>query len=185
MFDEKFRAEYKNIKAPEELYSRIMNAEASEVKKSNIVQFRKIGSLAAAAAVILVCGFFFMTADKSPEVYLGTEKLTEEVHITEADTGSIMLARMSGEISCELTLELKTDTEITVNQGMLLAEDGEVLLSEEASSVFSGEVRCKWVVPFADTASAYLIKLEDKNGTYFIQLYFDSEAEQWAACLTK
>lgn len=185
MFDEKFKAEYNSIKAPEELYSRIMNAGEPKVKKDNIVQFRKIGSLAAAVSVILAIGFFFMTADKSPEVYVGTEKLTEEVHITEADTGSIMPARMNNEISCDMTLDLKTDTEITLNWGVLLSEDGEVLLEHDKPTVFSGELKGKWVLPGADASFNYLMMLKDKNGTHFIKLYFDSEAEQWAACLTK
>ncbi|MBE6790021.1 MAG: hypothetical protein E7535_02385 [Ruminococcaceae bacterium] len=185
MFDDRFKEEYKSIKAPEELYSRIMNTETEKAEKGNIVQFRKMASFAAAAAVILVAGLFIITGDKAPEIYVGTEKLTAEVQITEADTGSIMLARMNNEIVCELTLELKKETVITMSCGSLQSEEGEILLDAERSSEFSGELKAKWIVPFADTADTYTIRLEDKNGTHFINLYFDSEAEQWTACLTK
>ena len=49
MFDEGFRSEYKSIKAPEELYARIINAEPVR-KRNNVVAFRRIAASAAAFA---------------------------------------------------------------------------------------------------------------------------------------
>lgn len=184
MSDSKFRSEYLNIKAPDELYDRIMNADETKVKNGNIVQFRKIGSLAAAIAVILVAGFFFMNADKTPEVYVGNEKLTEEVHITEANSGSLMLARMNNEIMCELTINLKTETEVFTSQGSLYSENGEILADNNKSGVFSGELKCKWVVPMPDASFNYIITLKDKSGFHYVKLYYDDEASQWATCFS-
>ena len=38
MSDNRFRSEYLNIKAPDELYDRIMNADETKVKNGNVVQ---------------------------------------------------------------------------------------------------------------------------------------------------
>ncbi len=184
MSDSRFREEYLNIKAPEELYDRIVNADETEVKSGKLVQFRRIGSLAAAIAVILVAGFFFMNSDKTPEVYVGAERLTEEVHITQAQSESLMLARLGNEIMCDLTINLRTETEVFTSWGTLYSENGEILADNNKTGVFSGELKCKWVVPVPDPSFSYLITLKDKNGFHYVKLYYDNDVSQWTACFT-
>ena len=185
MSDERLRAEYLKIKAPDELYERIKNAGPTEEKKAVVIPFRRIVAMAAALAVIIATGFMLNTADKMPSVYMGSEKLTGEITLTQKDNDGIMLARMGNEISCEMTLELKRDTTVELTQGLLLSQSGEVLLAEGEEAVFSDDLFCKWVVPAADEEATYHLSLSDKNGTYLINLYFDKQTDNWTVCLTK
>ncbi|MBR3767754.1 MAG: hypothetical protein IKL10_05895 [Clostridia bacterium] len=184
MLDKKFTDEYKSIKAPVELYDRIMNAEKPEVKKSNVVPFGKLASLAAAVAVIIIAGFVF-SSDSLPAVYMGTEKLTGEVSIAEESNDALMLARAMNEIKCELTFDIKRETKIFLSEGLLFDEKDNIILEAEKEEVFSEKFSCKWVVPMADESRTYEIRLSDKNGTYFITLSFDRQNGTWTASLTK
>ncbi len=185
MSDIKIREEYLKIKAPDELYERIMNAGPTEEKKAVIIPFGRIVAMAAALAVIIATGFILKSGGAMPSVYMGNEKLTGEITLTQAENEGIMLARTGTEISCEMTVELKRDTTVELTHGILLSESGEVLLAEGESSVFSENLFCKWVVPAADEETTYSLSLSDKNGTYLINLYFDKQAENWTVCLTK
>ncbi len=185
MSDESLRAEYLKIKAPEQLYERIMNAGPTEEKNTVVIPFRKIVAMAAALAVIIATGFMLTTVNTVPAVYMGNERLTGEITLTQAENDGIMLARMGNEVSCEMTLELKRDTTVELTQGLLLSQSGEVLLAEGEKSVFSDDLFCKWVVPAADEETTYSVGLSDKKGTYLINLYFDKQTGNWTVCLTK
>jgi len=185
MFDEKFRAQYENIKAPDELYSRIMNAEAPEVKKNNTVLFRKIAATAAAAAVVLTASVFFIGRPVVPDIYIGEEKLTGEVTLSEEESPALMLARAGNEVKCELTLSIEKDTFISISEGFLFDVDGNLLLDAEEGKNFSEELFCSWNVPNADSEKQYEMTLRDKNGTYIITLSFDSFLGKWTVGLTE
>ncbi len=185
MFDDKVREEYKSIKAPEELYEKIMNAEPAVNKTAQVIPFRKILAAAAALAITVISAFVLTGRNSMPVVYMGTEKLTGEIALTEVENNGIMLARMSNEISCEMTLELKKDTTVFLKQGILLSASGEVLLAQGENTVFSDTVRCNWTVPAADTSSVYEMEISDKNGTYLITLYFDIQTDSWTVCMTE
>lgn len=185
MFDGKLREEYLEIKAPPELYERIMNAEGVSEKKNNIVTFRKVVSLAAAVAIIISAGFFFVRSGNTPGVYMGTEKLTGEVSITENSGDGISLARAMNEISCELTFDIKNETVIVLSDGFLCGDDGNVILESGNEESFSEKLSCKWIIPMADESKEYEISLKNKNGEYFVKLYFDGQEKIWTACLTK
>lgn len=185
MFNDKVRAEYQSIKAPDELYERIMNTEPAREEKAVVVQFRKIAAMAAALAVIIATGFVLSMYDKAPVIYMGSERLTGEIALTQAENDGIMLARMSNEVSCEIVLELKKETTVALSQGILLSQSGEVLLEENESKEFSGTLRCNWVVPAADEDVVYEMTLSDNKGLHNITLYFDRQTDNWTVCMTK
>ncbi len=185
MFNDKVRAEYQSIKAPEELYGRLLNTDRPGEKKATVISFRRIAALAAAFAVVICCAFVLTQRSNIPDIYLGSEKLTGEITLTSENNDGIMLARMGTEIGCEMTLELKKDTRVSVIQGILLSDSGEVILAEGEDKVFSENLRCKWLVPDADREMTYEIRLFDEKGTYLINLYFDKQTENWTVCLTK
>ncbi len=185
MFNEEIRAEYQKIKAPDELYERILNADRTEEKKAVVIPFRRIGALAAAFAVIICCAFVLTGRSVAPDIYLGSEKLTGEIALTKENNDGIMLARTGNEIGCEMTLQLKKDTTVTVVQGILLSDSGEVILAEGENKIFSDDLRCKWLVPDAREDMTYALSISDKKGTYLINLYFDGQTENWTVCLTK
>ena len=185
MFDEKVISEYKSIKAPEELYGRIMSSEISAPKKSNIAYFGSISSIAAGLAIVVASLVFFFGRGTEPVVYLGSEMLTSEVMVTQDASDGIMLLRGFGEISCELTFEINKKTEISLSDGFLFNSDGEMLLTSEESKSFTEGFSAKWTVPAADEGAVYTVSLSDEKGTHFIRLYFDRDEGQWTASLTK
>ena len=184
MFNEEIRAEYQKIKAPDELYERILNADRAGDKKAEVIPFRRIAALAAAFAVIVCCSVLAGRSD-APGIYLGSERLTDEIALTNENNDGIALARMGNEIGCEMTLQLKKDTTVTVIQGILLSDSGEVILAEGENKVFSEDLRCKWLVPDARKDLTYALSISDKKGTYIINLYFDGQTDNWTVCLTK
>ncbi len=185
MFDEKFISEYKKIKAPDELYDKIQNAEAPQVKNNIRVYVKTAITVAAAFAVVLITAFALSDKGSIPDIYIGGEKLAEEVNITKASDNGIMLARSMDELSVDITLELKAETSLTASDGLLLSSEGELLTEGGNSISFSENVALKWMIPVPDTEKTYEIEFTDKNGTYFITLSFDSRAQIWNACLTK
>ena len=185
MPDRDFLEEYKNIKAPDELYSRIMNSAPSEASKGNVVPFRRLGSLAAAVAVIVLIGFVLMSQNSVPEIYLGGERLTGEVAVSQAETDSIMLLRAGTEVICELTLDLKNASVLTAVNGIVSDNDGNILLNEGEETELKDKISIKWTVPFADTELSYELKLCDKNGAYSVILSFDKNSGSWNAALSK
>ena len=185
MFNDKLRAEYQSIKAPEELYERILNTDRPEEKKAVVIPFRRIAATAAAFAVIICCAFILTSRSNMPDIYLGSERLTGEITLTRENNDGIMLARMGTEIGCEMSLQLKKDTNVSVIHGILLSDSGEVILEEGEEKVFSEALQCKWLVPDADREMTYTLSLSDKKGTYLINLYFDKQTDNWTVCLTK
>ena len=185
MFNDKVRAEYQSIKAPEELYERILNADRPGEKKAVVIPFRKYAAFAAALAVIICSAFILADTGAAPGIYLGNERLTGEITLTSENNDGIMLARAGMEIGCEMTLELKKDTKVTAVNGILLSDSGEVILTECEEKIFSESLQCKWLVPDADEELSYELCLSDKKGTYTINLYFDKQTDNWTVCLTK
>ena len=185
MFNEEIRAEYQKIKAPDELYERILNAERTGKKNAVVIPFRKVAAMAAAVAVIICCAFVLTNTSSVPDIYLGSERLTGEIALTNENNDGIMLARMGNEVGCEMTLQLKKDTTVTVIHGILLSDSGEVILAEGENKIFSDDLRCKWLVPDAREDMTYTLSISDKKGTYNINLYFDGQTGNWTVCLTK
>lgn len=185
MFNDKVKSEYQTIKAPEELYERILNTDRPGEKKAAVIPFRRIAALAAAFTVVICCAFVLTQRSNMPDIYLGSEKLTSEITLTSESNDGIMLARTGTEIGCEMTLELKKDTMVSAVNGILLSDSGEVILTEGEEKTFSEPLQCKWLVPDADREMTYEIRLSDKKGTYTINLYFDKQTDNWTVCLTK
>lgn len=185
MFNDKVKAEYQSVKAPAELYERILNTDRPGEKKAVVIPFRRYAAIAAALAVI-VCSVFVLTGrNAAPDIYLGSERLTGEITLTSENNDGIMLARTGREIGCEMTLRLKKDTVVTTVNGILLSDSGEVILTEGEEKTFSEPLQCKWLVPDADREMTYSICLSDKKGTYTINLYFDKQTDSWTVSLTK
>ncbi len=184
MTDKKFREEYNSIKAPEELYGRIMNSGKDEVK-SSVQPFRKIIAAAASFAVILTAAVAMLTYDGAPEIYVGGTRLTGEVELTEKNNDGLMLARAGSEVSCEFTFSFDRETTVSLSDGILLSEDGTVISVSDEEKSFKDALLCKWVIGNADNGKTYEMKLSDGRRDYFITLSFDNADGQWTAALTE
>lgn len=181
----KFISEYKSIKAPDELYERILNADTVREKKNNVVLFRRIAASAAAFAVIAVTGFVLLTGDSAPEIYVGNEQLTGEITLSEAQNNGIMLARAGDAVECDLNFSVKREALVSVSDGFLQDADGKTILESGENKSFSGEFTAKWTVPFADAEKEYTLILKDKKNEYSVKLYFDSIDNEWVVNLTE
>ena len=184
MADKRFREEYSSIKAPEELYGRIMNAKKDEVK-SSVVPFRKIIAAAASFAVVLTAAVAMLTYDGAPEIYVGGTRLTDEVELTEKNNDGLMLARTGNEVSCAFSFEFNKDIKVSLSDGMLFSEDGALISDSSEEKTLSGKTQCKWVVMNADNGNKYEMRISEGRRNYLITLSFDNAAGQWTAALTE
>lgn len=185
MFDDKFIEEYKRIKAPDELYQRILGEEKKENKTSRVVVFRRLTAAAAAIAVIIAAGLALMPRGNQPTVYVNGNELSEAVTFASSAGDGIMLARNFSELSCEIDIRFPELTQVTVHDGILTSEDGTIILSAEGTMDCEASLKAVWTVPDADNSLVYSLSFKDKNGSYRITLYFDGEADYWTAELTK
>ncbi len=185
MFDDNFISEYKSIKAPDELYQRILREEKKENTASRVVVFRRVAAMAAAIAVMIGVGFMLRSEGTRPSVYVNGSELTETVTFAGAQQNGIMLARNLNELACEVDIEFSVPTEITADGGILTAEDGTVILASGSAVTREGAFKAVWTIPGADNELVYSLSFEDKDGSYRIKLYFDGEADCWTAELTK
>lgn len=185
MSEDNFKKEYQSIKAPEELLGRIKDAGSSTHSRNNVIAVSSVLSVAAAVAVIFVSVFMFKGNDAFPSVYLGNEKLTGDVGITEDNNGGISLARAVNEINCDLVFDFTQETKIFLSEGLLFDENGNIMLGAGEEASFDGRLSCVWTLPSADESRIYEISLTDKNGEYSVKLEFDRQEGIWTARLTK
>lgn len=185
MSENKFRAEYMSIKAPEELYERILNADSVSTGKGRVVLFRRIAASAAAFAVIAVTGFVLLLGNKAPEVYVGSEQLTGEISISETQNSGIMLARAGNSVECELSFSLKREARVSISDGFLRDESGEIKLASGEEKSFSDKFAVVWSVPDANTEKEYTLTLRDNREEYSVKLYFDRIDSEWKVNLTE
>lgn len=184
MSDKGFMSEYKSIKAPEELYDRILNAD-KKTQKNNILMFRRISASAAALAIIAVTAFVVMSGNSSPEIYVGAEQLTGEVALTENGTDKIMIARTGNTVKCEFSLKLKKESVLIISEGYLFDENDGIILEAGEEKSFSDKLTVRWEIPFADTQKEYYLTLSDGKREYSVKMYFDSTDGNWAVSLTE
>lgn len=185
MFDGKFIEEYKSIKAPDELYQRILGEEKKENKPSRVVAFRRLTAAAAAIAVILIAGFSLMPHSSQPSVYVNGNELSEAVTFSSGTQSGIMLARSLNEVCCDIDIRFTESTEIKVSDGILTSEEATVLLTPDETLTSDDVLTAVWTIPDADVNLTYSLSFTDKNDAYRIELYFDGEAACWTAELTK
>lgn len=171
MFDEKFKSQYDVIKAPDELYDRIIGSQTLKAKPKNTV-YKKIGTLAAVLAVCVISCFVLMTFNSSPKIYVDGERLSEKALIPSQDNTAVTLARAEAVYEYKLRLKTKKGTVITVENGNLTTADGEIFLLQGESAPLDTDTVFIWSVPTDSDSQKYSIKLERNEKTYYIELSF-------------
>lgn len=172
MFDEKFKSQYDAIKAPDELYDRIIGSQSLKAKPKSTA-YKKIGTLAAVLAVCVISCFVLMTFNSYPKIYVDGEKLSEKALTPSRDNTAVMLARAEAVYEYELKLKTKKGTVITVENGSLTTADGEIFLLQGESAPLDTDTVFIWSVPTDSDSQKYSIKLELNEKTYYIELSFD------------
>lgn len=185
MSDKSFIAEYKSIKAPDELFDKIMT-DSRPPEKTNIKVYIKTAAGIAAALIITLVSAFALTGNSNaPSIFIGDELLTGEVLITSENADGIMLARAVNELCVNFRIEEKEDISITPKNGFVLDENGEILCEENNTLGISSSSALRWTIPIPDENSIYTMDISDKNGNHTLTLSFDRQTENWTVSLNK
>lgn len=135
MFKEQELNTYRSIRAPEELYGKIMAAK----KPQRHWQKYTAGLVAACLVLALGAGFFFRGG--SPDIVVNGQPLESSVVYYDLSVASEM--RNTPVVSVPVELELPRKAQITVTEGQLIA-DGQ---SSAQSLKASGTVTVLWEIP--------------------------------------
>ncbi len=185
MSDKGFMAEYKSIKAPDELFDKIMNDPLPSEKNNIRVYIKTAAGIAAALIITLISAFALTGNSSTPGIFIGDELLTGEVLITSADTNGIMLARAVNELCVDFRVEEKDELSLTPENGFVLNENGEILCEENKAFTVSSSSALRWTVPFPEENSIYTMNISGKNGEFTLTLSFDRQSSSWTVSLNK
>ncbi len=144
MFDKKHIDAYSNIKAPDELFEKVVNAKP---EKSKVYLIPLISSLA--ACLILIFGVAaFSSMSFNPEVSFNGAVLTADTVITGTTNSGVAPAsayEMRSLATLKIPVELKLDskTEVAVSNGAIILENGE----RTQNTSLEGNIALLWEVP--------------------------------------
>ena len=137
MFNKSQLNAYNNIKAPDELFEKVANAEP---KKSKIYLIPLVSSLA--ACLILIFGIASFSSFSAPKVTFNGQDLSESVVFYDISPANILDMRSSPVLSLPVDLELKSTTEVAVSEGVILLNNGE----RAQSKTLEGDVSLVWEI---------------------------------------
>ena len=174
MYDKVQIDAYMDIKAPEALRERVLNA-CGKQKRANGKIFR-YSALAACLALIIALSVFFGSAGDIGISMSGTEIGEEPIQMPVS--ASMAAARSATGIIFEIDLDRPSD--ITTEDGEVYvfnAENGEAVSNRGAN----GLVTVVWNTTLDDTGKTYVLKIENSRGLTEVNLLFN-EAAGWMVC---
>lgn len=182
MPDKKTVDAYRSIRAPEELREKVLSSTKEENRpKNNIVVFRKISSVAAVLAAVVLASLVVVSPWNDVKVAGVNGKIGSSYTSVKDNENAAVFARYSDELTVPLTLDVSKDTEITVTDGNVTDEAGEMI-----SAVGKGEkADIYWTIPAADEDVSYEMTLSNSKNTYLITLSFFTETDEWKICSVK
>ena len=176
MFDSKHIEAYNQIKAPDELKSRILAQETKNTHKTIHVDFKRVALAAACFAVLLTAVLGMSTNGRSGITVNGeTVKNNATVYIDNNNARSLVSV---AEASLEVTLEHDKAATWFAHSGELLiigADGGIVHIDTGATCHTDGAQRVVWTLNTPDTQSVYTLTVQTKKGTRTLSLQYDEE----------
>lgn len=160
-------------------------------KKHNRKSLYTIVSVA--ACLVLVFTAVFMSAPKSPSVYLDSEKISNSpVLVSLPLSASHITPRLSPELTLRLTVDLgKAETRIYtsdgefslcgINQDTMFYEGSDYTTDKQTAKK---ELSLYWTVENPDTNKTYTLTLEGKE-TQILKLEFDENQQNWTIFIEK
>ena len=172
MFDKKHIDAYSNIKAPHELFEKVVNAKP---QKTKLYLIPLISSMAACLVLIFgVATFYFK--DFNPSITLDGEVLSSGSVVTctiNAELTPASIYDMRSLRAFEIPVELKLDnkTEVTVSNGAIILENGE----RTQSTSLEGNKALLWEVPpkAEETECTMTLRSFGKTQQIILTLYPD------------
>lgn len=164
MFNEQERTAYQSIRAPQELYDKVMTAKKPAKRWGKYVP----GLAAACLVLVMTAGLFFRGSD--PVIVIQGQQLESSIEYFDLAPASEM--RSSPMLTVPVELELSKRTQVCVTQGQLT--DGEGQTAGELT--VSGSVTLLWEIPRgADMAQCEMRIGTGKNATVLTLEYEESK----------
>ena len=174
MFSEEQVEAYKNITAPEEMRSRVLNSVGTQKKKSRSAVYRYAG-LAACLVLIIALSLVF-TSQGGVTIYSDGQVITED-GVPVYSAVSAMSAR--GMFGIELEAELDGKTVISASEGNVYIN------GQLAEGKIDAEmVAIVWDIVPTDTEKIYVLTFENSRGETSVNLLFN-ETAGWMLCCDK
>ena len=161
MFDKSQLQAYSSIKAPDELYDKVI---ASKPKKSKIYLLPLAVSFA--ACLMLIFGSVFYWGSYNPQVTFNGQNLTDSVVFYAVSPAKALDMRSSPVLSVPVELKLDEETEVSVNEGVLMLENGEKV----KYNTFKGNVSLIWEIEQAENFPKAVMTLKSNKVTKEIVL---------------
>ncbi|MBQ7385191.1 MAG: hypothetical protein IJW04_01655 [Ruminococcus sp.] len=162
MFDKKQMDAYSNIKAPDELFEKVVNAKP---KKSKVYLIPLVSSLA--ACLILVFGVaVFFSSGFNPNVTFNGQSLTDTVVFYDISPISAMDMRSSPMLCVPIELTLDDETDVLISEGILILENGERV----QQGTFEGNVTLMWEIERTGDFPESKMSLTSEKGSKEITL---------------
>ena len=168
MFNKSQLDAYSNIKAPDELFEKVVN---SKPKKNKIYVLVPLVSTLA-ACLILVFGVAVFGNSFNPQVTFNGQSLTDSVQFYDISPISTMDMRSSPVLSMPLEFELSNQTQVSVSEGIMILENGERV----SETFLEGKVTLVWEIQRQGDFPESKMTLESSKGSKEIILT-QSEAD--------
>ncbi len=154
MFDEKQHEQYRAIKAPQSLKTRVM---AQENKSNKIISFpRKLIAVAACIAVVIVSAFVF-----------------ENNSISVSISSAPVAVSRSTDTCVVLDIDVRGEAVVTASDGKLREYDSENLADRIE---IDDSTQLVW---FIDYGKTYTLTVENGRKTEFYSLGFNEHSQMW------
>ena len=162
MFDKKQMDAYSNIKAPDELFEKVVNAKP---KKSKVYLIPLVSSLAACLILIFGVAVFF-SSGFNPNVTFNGQSLTDTVVFYDISPISAMDMRSSPMLCVPIELTLDDETDVLISEGILILENGERV----QQGTFEGNVTLMWEIERTGDFPESKMSLTSEKGSKEITL---------------
>ena len=161
MFNKSQVEAYQNIKAPEELFDKVVS---SKPKKPPIYLIPLVSSLA--ACLVLIFGVAtFLSKDFTVDVTFNGQSLTDSVVFYDISPAKAFDMRSSSELCLPIELKLDEKTEISVSEGTMVIDS-----QRKTSATLEGEVSLIWEIQRTSDFPQCVMTLESSEGKAEITL---------------
>ena len=162
MFNQREIESYKNIKAPSELYQKVVLAK----KKNNLWILPTLSTVAACFVMVIALSFFFK--GEGPDIILNGQSL--ESSIVYYDVAPASQMRSAAVLHVPMKVDVSCDTEISVSAGQITVNN-----SNPCKTVtVTDSSNLQWEIPHDELNNECVIKMQDKNGTTIVTLKYNN-----------
>lgn len=181
MFSEEQVKAYKSIKAPDELYERVLTACETPVKKKNNIY--KFSSLAACLAVFIAVAIVFGAAGFSG----GT---TVNINGSALSASPIALPVSAAEASARTVSGIQLEADVEKNSDIYTSDGNVYIYDTETDEELYGNITAEkvtlvWDIIPENTEKTYVLTIENSRGATEVTLLFDETAGWQICCIEK